>query len=251
MALYILWLYSDSHANLINGDPYGQELYMLLRLLSDSKLLAFEVRTVEPNKISDENRKKFIDSIPGITLANNTVALSHPDDLLNHFYNTYRHSQIMEVDTLTRTTVEDFFRHFCYYIKNVANDEENLTYELHRINSLLKDRKKRYLVEDYPTHYDATVLSRLHSLRVAGLFFNGFQIKPYFSHLWDYLIQGYQLDAFTSTCPSDQNIILFWSRKDGIKPITLNTRLKMLTSKPLYSFELEPVVFELEQKFGL
>lgn len=42
---------------------------------------------------------------------------------------------------------------------------------------------------------------------VAGKYFMNFEIPTEFRHLWRYMLHMYQLDAFTQSCPADQDII--------------------------------------------
>jgi hypothetical protein len=47
-------------------------------------------------------------------------------------------------------------------------------------------------------------MPKLQHIRVAGKFFVGFEIPKTFEHLWKYIGEMYQLDAFTQSCPADQ-----------------------------------------------
>lgn len=40
-----------------------------------------------------------------------------------------------------------------------------------------------------------------------GKYFRDFEIPKDFNHLWRYMLNMYQLDAFTQSCPADQDII--------------------------------------------
>ena len=41
----------------------------------------------------------------------------------------------------------------------------------------------------------------------AGKYFAEFELSPELTHLWKYLRNQYQLDAFNQSCPADQDII--------------------------------------------
>ena len=47
-------------------------------------------------------------------------------------------------------------------------------------------------------------MPKLQHIRVAGKFFVGFEIPESMTHLWSYIREMYQLDAFTQSCPADQ-----------------------------------------------
>lgn len=42
---------------------------------------------------------------------------------------------------------------------------------------------------------------------VSGKYFMNFEIPTEFTYLWRYMLHMYQLDAFTQSCPADQDII--------------------------------------------
>lgn len=79
-----------------------------------------------------------------------------------------------------------------------------MTYELRRLNNFLKKREYIFLIANYPTYLDCLVLAKLHTLRIAGKFLKDYKIPKYLERLWEYLYNGYKLDAFKKSCPSDQ-----------------------------------------------
>jgi chloride intracellular channel protein 2 len=50
-------------------------------------------------------------------------------------------------------------------------------------------------------------MPKLQHIRVAGTAFLDFEIPHEFTHLWRYMKEMYQLDAFGQSCPADQDII--------------------------------------------
>ena len=47
----------------------------------------------------------------------------------------------------------------------------------------------------------------LKNVSILGKYFADFEIPETLSHLWRYMYHMYQLDAFTQSCPADQDII--------------------------------------------
>ena len=50
-------------------------------------------------------------------------------------------------------------------------------------------------------------MPKLQHVRLAGKFFLDYEIPHEFAHLWRYIKEMYQLDAFGQSCPADQDII--------------------------------------------
>lgn len=55
--------------------------------------------------------------------------------------------------------------------------------------------------------FDCELMPRLQHIRVAGKYFVDFEIPAELAALWRYMHHMYQLDAFTQSCPADQDII--------------------------------------------
>ena len=83
---------------------------------------------------------------------------------------------------------------------------------LQRINDTLASKGTRFLTGETLCCFDCELMPKLQHIRVAGKFFVDFQIPEEMTHLWRYIREMYQLDAFTQSCPADQVNInkLFW-----------------------------------------
>ena len=64
--------------------------------------------------------------------------------------------------------------------------------------------KQRFLTGETLCCFDTELMPKLQHIRVAGKFFVGFEIPESMTHLWSYIREMYQLDAFTQSCPADQ-----------------------------------------------
>jgi len=78
---------------------------------------------------------------------------------------------------------------------------------LQRINDTLGAKGTRFLTGETLCCFDCELMPKLQHIRVAGKFFVGFEIPPQMTHLWNYIREMYKLDAFTQSCPADQDII--------------------------------------------
>nr|CAD7585884.1 unnamed protein product [Timema genevievae] len=83
----------------------------------------------------------------------------------------------------------------------------NLLSHLRKIDEHLGRKKTRFLTGDTMCCFDCELMPRLQHIRVAGKYFMDFEIPVEASHLWRYMYHMYQLDAFTQSCPADQDII--------------------------------------------
>ncbi|CEF59405.1 Glutathione S-transferase, C-terminal-like domain and Thioredoxin-like fold domain-containing protein [Strongyloides ratti] len=249
MSRYTLWIYSGTHGNLVNGDPFTQELFMVLKLLNKEGLLDFDVRTLIPGKNNDILKNEGLLTLPGITSYDGSIAISQSDEVIYYLQNKYINSVILKDDEESKNVTADFFRHFCHYLKNATKESKNLTYELRRLNNFLKKREYIFLIANYPTYLDCLVLAKLHTLRIAGKFLKDYKIPKYLERLWEYLYNGYKLDAFKKSCPSDQNIILFWSEKEGVPKLTDAYKVKLCNMIPIYSLTEDEFDFGIKNPF--
>ena len=64
--------------------------------------------------------------------------------------------------------------------------------------------EQRFLTGETLCCFDTELMPKLQHIRVAGKFFVGFEIPESMTHLWGYIREMYQLDAFTQSCPADQ-----------------------------------------------
>lgn len=92
-----------------------------------------------------------------------------------------------------------------------------LTAHLRRIDEHLKKRNTRFLTGDTMCCFDCELMPRLQHIRVAAKYFVDFDIPKELTALWRYMYHMYQLDAFTQSCPADQDIINHYKIQQGLK----------------------------------
>ncbi|KAK6168896.1 hypothetical protein SNE40_020056 [Patella caerulea] len=107
--------------------------------------------------------------------------------------------------------VEDLYKTFNHYLQGKA-DTAMLT-ELKKLDEFLASHETKFLVDDVLSFSDCHLLPRLQHLRVAGKAYKEFEIPKEFSHIWRYLADAYEIPAFKSTLPSDQDIVFAYEKK--------------------------------------
>lgn len=108
-------------------------------------------------------------------------------------------------------------------VKKDENSKSSLVAQLTRINYHLEEKGyrcrmqcflinnwflRRFLTGDTMCCFDCELMPKLQHIRVAGKAFAEFEIPVGLAALWRYMGQMYTLDAFTTSCPADQDLIL-------------------------------------------
>ena len=130
-------------------------------------------------------------------------------------------------------------------LKKEENTNNSLLGHLKKINDHLANRGTRFLtggksfknkilewtfkkkneIPDQMCCFDCELMPRLQHIRVAGKYFAEFEIPNSFEALWRYMYHMYQLDAFTQSCPADQDIINHYKLQQGkgdVKQMKIN-----------------------------
>merc|ERR1712142_652271 len=104
--------------------------------------------------------------------------------------------------------IENVYSKFKHMLmKRDENSKNSLVSQLSKINSHLEGKGNRFLTGDTMCCFDCELMPKLQHIRVAGAFFCQFEIPASLTHLWSYIMEMYQLDAFTQSNPADQDII--------------------------------------------
>ena len=80
-----------------------------------------------------------------------------------------------------------------------------------------QDKGSRFLTGETMCCFDCELMPKLQHIRVAGSFFADFHIPGELRALWKYYGEMYNLDAFTQSCPADQDIINHYKLQQGTK----------------------------------
>merc|ERR1712098_638492 len=116
--------------------------------------------------------------------------------------------------------IENVYSKFKHMLmKRDEVSKNNLTTTLVRINEMLASKGTRFLTGDTMCCFDCELMPKLQHIRVAGAFFFEFEIPANLVHLWSYIREMYQLDAFLQSNPAAQDIINIYKDQLGIKAV--------------------------------
>ncbi|CAB3376525.1 Hypothetical predicted protein [Cloeon dipterum] len=102
-------------------------------------------------------------------------------------------------------------------LKKDDTKTSSLMSHLRKIDEHLERKDTRFLTGDTMCCFDCELMPRLQHIRVAGKYFVDFEIPAEFKSLWRYMYHMYQLDAFTQSCPADQDIINHYKLQQNVK----------------------------------
>lgn len=102
-------------------------------------------------------------------------------------------------------------------VKKDEAHRASLLSHLRKINDHLARRGTRFLTGDTMCCFDCELMPRLQHIRVAAKYFVDLDIPTEFTALWRYMYHMYQLDAFTQSCPADQDIINHYKLQQMLK----------------------------------
>ncbi|XP_021186121.1 chloride intracellular channel Clic isoform X1 [Helicoverpa armigera] len=200
-------------ASTIDGRRKGaclfcQEYFMDLYLLAELKTISLKVTTVDMQKPPPDFRTNFEATHPPI-LIDNGLAILENEKIERHIMKSVPGGHNLFVqDKEVASLIENLYSKLKLVL--VRKDEQKsaaLRAHLGRIDGLLERRGTRFLTGDTMCCFDCELMPRLQHIRVAGKYFVDFEIPTSFRALWRYMYHMYQLDAFTQSCPADQDII--------------------------------------------
>ncbi|XP_055909288.1 chloride intracellular channel exc-4 isoform X2 [Eupeodes corollae] len=200
-------------ASTIDGRRKGaclfcQEYFMDLYLLAELKTISLKVTTVDMQKPPPDFRTNFEATHPPI-LIDNGLAILENDKIERHIMKNIPGGYNLFVqDKEVATLIENLYSKLkLMLVKKDENKNNALLSHLKKINDHLASRGTRFLTGDTMCCFDCELMPRLQHIRVAGKYFVDFEIPTHLSSLWRYMYHMYQLDAFTQSCPADQDII--------------------------------------------
>merc|ERR1719468_357454 len=121
-------------------------------------------------------------------------------------------------DKEVATKIENVYSKFKLMLtKKDDTSKAALTKTLEKIDELLATKGTRFLTGDTMCCFDCELMPKLQHIRVAGAFFADFHIPGDFKALWKYYEETYKLDAFSQSCPADQDIINHYKLQQGSK----------------------------------
>merc|ERR1712165_450266 len=159
------------------------------------------------------------EATPPPILIDNGVAILENDRIERHIMkNIPGGHNIFVADKEVATKIENVFSKFkLMLLKKDETSKANLLSILRKINDHLEEKQSRFLTGETMCCFDCELMPKLQHIRVAGEFFTDFHIPGDLRALWRYFNEMYQLDAFTQSCPADQDIINHYKLQQGTK----------------------------------
>lgn len=189
---------------------------MDLYLLAELKTISLKVTTVDMLKPPPDFRSNF-EATPPPILIDSGLAVLENDKIERHIMKNIPGGHNLFVqDKDVAVLIENVYSKFkLLLLKKDAGSAEVLHRHLSAINDHLGRRDSRFLTGDTMCCFDTELMPKLQHIRVAGQYFCEFSISPGLTYLWRYLRNQYQLDAFTQSCPADQDIINHYKKQQG------------------------------------
>lgn len=210
-------------ASTIDGRRKGaclfcQEYFMDLYLLAELKTISLKVTTVDMQKPPPDFRTNFEATPPPILIDNGLAVLENEKIERHIMKNVPGGHNLFVQDKEVATLVENLYSKLkLMLLKKDDSKTNNLMSHLRKINEHLGRKGTRFLTGDTMCCFDCELMPRLQHIRVAGKYFLDFEIPVELEHLWHYMYHMYQLDAFTQSCPADQDIINHYKLQQGMK----------------------------------
>jgi len=208
-------------ASTIDGRRKGaclfcQEYFMDLYLLAELKTISLKVTTVDMLKPPPDFRSNF-EATPPPILIDNGLAVLENDKIERHIMKNIPGGHNLFVqDQEVAKKIENVYSKFkLMLVKRDDSSRSVLHRHLTAINDHLAARDTRFLTGDTMCCFDCELMPKLQHIRVAGKYFAEFEISAELTHLWRYLRNQYQLDAFNQSCPADQDIINHYKQQQG------------------------------------
>lgn len=200
-------------ASTIDGRRKGaclfcQEYFMDLYLLAELKTISLKVTTVDMQKPPPDFRTNFEATPPPILIDNGLAVLENEKIERHIMKNVPGGHNLFVQDKEVATLIENLYSKLkLMLLKKDDMKMNNLMMHLRKIDEHMGKKGTRFLTGDTICCFDCELMPRLQHIRVAGKYFVDFEIPAELTNLWQYMYHMYQLDAFTQSCPADQDII--------------------------------------------
>ncbi len=210
-------------ASTIDGRRKGaclfcHEYFMDLYLLAELKTIQLKITTVDMLKPPPDFRSNF-EATPPPILIDNGIAVLENDKIERHIMkNVPGGHNLFVQDKAVAAKIENVYSKFkLVLLKKDEASKANLLANLRKINDHLEEKGSRFLTGDTMCCFDCELMPKLQHIRVAGAFFADFHVPGDMKALWKYYGEMYNLDAFTQSCPADQDIINHYKLQQGTK----------------------------------
>ncbi|VDN07127.1 unnamed protein product [Thelazia callipaeda] len=235
----VLWVKAGSDGIRLGGDPLCHQIFMILieKSLHPESGLVFSVKTVNEAKPPSEFREAGLRHAPALQHSNDLI-LSHQDEIIDYIDRRFPVPSLKCDSPDASNATANLFRAFAFFIKEVNADPKALEMELIRLDRYLADIDTRFLAADHLTHLDCYILPKLHTIRIALGALKDYEIPADLHNLWQYIKRGYSMESFRKSCPSDQEIILYWAERPDTPNLTSQKRSQLYRQKISYSLQI-------------
>ncbi|CAM4765881.1 unnamed protein product [Rotaria magnacalcarata] len=215
--------------------PFCHDVFLklLIKCEADNDF-SFDVITINcknPPKEFREISKKLPTLVHGDTVLNDV------DDIEDYLDSSFPNNKLSLKDPEAFKIQSNVFTRFTYLIKDVTNNSQLLIDELDKINTFLRHRGTKYMCGNEITSLDCSLWPKLQHIRVAAYYILHLSIPTEFSALWHYLGSAYEHEAFVKSCPSDQEIVLHWIRREA----SPKEYLQLTKEEPKYSLDIPSI----------
>jgi len=200
-------------ASTIDGRRKGacifcHEYFMDLYLLAELKTISLKITTVDMKRPPADFRTNFEASQPPI-LIDTGVAILENEKIERHIMKHVPGGHNLFVsDQDVNKRIENLYNRFkVMLVRKDEASKKSVINILKRLDETLAEKGTRFLTGDTLCCFDCELMPKLQHIRVAGKYFENFDIPQEFTHLWQYVKEMYELDAFVQSCPADQDII--------------------------------------------
>jgi len=200
-------------ASTIDGRRKGacifcHEYFMDLYLLAELKTISLKITTVDMKRPPADFRTNFEAAQPPI-LIDTGVAILENEKIERHIMKHVPGGHNLFVaDGEVAKRIENLYNRFkVMLVKKDEASKKSVINILKRLDETLEEKGTRFLTGDTLCCFDCELMPKLQHIRVAGRYFENFDIPDELSHLWQYVKEMYELDAFVQSCPADQDII--------------------------------------------
>jgi len=221
-------------ASTIDGRRRGacifcQEYFMDLYLLAELKAISLKITTVDMKRPPTDFRSNFEAAQPPI-LIDTGVAILENEKIERHIMKHIPGGHNLFVpDSMVEKKLESLYNKFkVMLVRQDEMSKKHVVSYLKKIDEMLEERGSRFLTGDTLCCFDCELMPKLQHIRVAGRFFLDFDIPADLTYLWRYIKEMYELDAFTQSCPADQDIIHIYKMQ---RMSTANTLPKATKSR--------------------
>jgi len=200
-------------ASTIDGRRKGacifcHEYFMDLYLLAELKTISLKITTVDMKRPPADFRTNFEAAQPPI-LIDTGVAILENEKIERHIMKHVPGGHNLFVsDQDVNKRIENLYNRFkVMLVRKDEASKKSVINILKRLDETLAEKGTRFLTGDTLCCFDCELMPKLQHIRVAGRYFENFDIPQEFTHLWQYVKEMYELDAFVQSCPADQDII--------------------------------------------